>query len=144
VDFTDSEIARMIEQANNIVSEVKEPPWYVGWISCGHLLSMIADISAVFKINLEADALHEVVNVANGNGMAKYRFAVRLMRPKLLIFNGVVFPEAAKKRTNALGYAYIELCKVVKRGTFDTKEIAIGKGIRLLKSEFKRYLRSYE
>jgi hypothetical protein len=117
----------------------------MGWRSYQHQLSMIADITAVFRLGVEADALYTLASAVNGIGMTKYRVAVRLLmllKPgQMAVFNGVLFLEVAKLRIRALGTAYIELCKSVKLGTLKASEMTSDKGIRILKDEFKRQLR---
>jgi len=141
----DSTLAIMIEQANAIASAVDEPIGYPGWWSHHHLFSMIAEISAVFSIDVEEDALMTLIGATDNIGTTKYRAATRLLRllapGQMAVFTGVMFPEAAKLRARALGTAYIEVCKDMKMGTLDADEIASDKGIRLLKVYFQRQLK---
>ena len=144
--ITETEFASMVAQANTIISSVKEPVGVIGWWSQQHRLSMLADISAIFRINAGPDALNAVIGAVNHIGMAKYRFAIRLLKllhpVQMAVINGVVFEGAAKQRTGALGLSYIEVCKAVKLGMLDPGDIASDKGLRILKSEFKRQLKT--
>ncbi|MCL2033805.1 MAG: hypothetical protein FWG94_03630 [Oscillospiraceae bacterium] len=105
--ITDIELAGMVAQTNTVISAVKEPTGIIGWWSQQHRLSMLADISAVFKIAAEPDAPNAVIGAVNHIGMAKYRFAIwllKLLHPvQMAVINGVVFEGAAKQRTRALG-----------------------------------------
>lgn len=145
MDTHDTLLAGMVEQANTIVIDIKEPVGYPGWWSQQHLFSMIAAISDIFNINVENDVLYKIINATNDIGMTKHRLKIRLamlLNPaQVALFNGVMFPEVAKSRTRALGFAYIELCKAVKLGPLDADEITSDKGIRLFRAEFKRQLR---
>lgn len=142
---TETELNNMIAQANAVVSEVKEPIGYPGWWSQQHLFSMIAAISTIFNIDVEKDVLSKIINATNDIGMTKYRIKIRLARllnpAQVALFNGVMFPEAAKQRTKTLGFAYIKLCKSIKLGELDVSEIASDKGLRIIQTEFKRQLR---
>ena len=144
--ITDTELAGMVAQTNTVISAVKEPAGVIGWWSQQHRLSMLADISAVFKIDAEPDSLNAVIGAVNHIGMAKYRIAIRflkLLHPiQMALINGVVFEGTAKQRTRALGLSYIEVCRAVKLGALDPGEVASDKGLRILKNEFKRQLRT--
>ena len=132
----DTELVGMVKAANDIVENIKPSVGYPGWWSQLHLFSMIAAISTAFMIKADTDLLHAIIHAANDIGTAKYKAVMKLLwfvKPgQMAVFNGVLFPEAARMRAKALGSAYTELCKAVKQRRLNASEMGTDMGINIL------------
>ena len=149
------EYTQMIEKADNAVMAAVAATTATGAIPIpfadaplliAEQVSMMVAINAIFKINVEKDALKSLVMAALGVGGATIvgkTIATNLM--KLIPGAGTIMGGAASAGTAgvitlALGKAYIQVCKAIKMGELDQNDLTKQAGIERLKKEFKEQM----
>ena len=103
-------------------------------------------INAIFKIEVEKDALKSLVTAALGVGGATLlgktiaTNLIKLIPGAGTIAGGAVSAGTAGAITLALGKAYIQVCKAIKMGELNQSDLTKKAGIERLKKEFKAQL----
>jgi uncharacterized protein (DUF697 family) len=145
----------MIEKADNAVMAAVAATTATGAIPIpfadaplliAEQVSMMVAINAIFKINVEKDALKSLVMAALGVGGATIvgktiaTNLIKLIPGAGTIMGGAASAGTAGVITLALGKAYIQVCKAIKMGELDQNDLTKQAGIERLKKEFKEQM----
>ena len=149
------EYTQMIEKADNAVMAAVAATTATGAIPIpfadaplliAEQVSMMVAINAIFKINVEKDALKSLVMAALGVGGATIvgktiaTNLIKLIPGEGTIMGGAASAGTAGVITLALGKAYIQVCKAIKMGELDQNDLTKQAGIERLKKEFKEQM----
>lgn len=149
------EYTQMIEKADNAVMAAVAATTVTGAIPIpfadaplliAEQVSMMVAINAIFKINVEKDALKSLVMAALGVGGATIvgktiaTNLIKLIPGAGTIMGGAASAGTAGVITLALGKAYIQVCKAIKMGELDQNDLTKQAGIERLKKEFKEQM----
>lgn len=149
------EYTQMIEKADNAVIAAVAATTATGAIPIpfadaplliAEQVSMMVAINAIFKINVEKDALKSLVMAALGVGGATIvgktiaTNLIKLIPGAGTIMGGAASAGTAGVITLALGKAYIQVCKAIKMGELDQNDLTKQAGIERLKKEFKEQM----
>ena len=149
------EYTQMIEKADNAVLAAVAATTATGAIPIpfadaplliAEQVSMMVAINAIFKINVEKDALKSLVMAALGVGGATIvgktiaTNLIKLIPGAGTIMGGAASAGTAGVITLALGKAYIQVCKAIKMGELDQNDLTKQAGIERLKKEFKEQM----
>jgi uncharacterized protein (DUF697 family) len=149
------EYTQMIEKADNVVMAAVAATTATGAIPIpfadaplliAEQVSMMVAINAIFKINVEKDALKSLVMAALGVGGATIvgktiaTNLIKLIPGAGTIMGGAASAGTAGVITLALGKAYIQVCKAIKMGELDQNDLTKQAGIERLKKEFKEQM----
>lgn len=149
------EYTQMIEKADNAVMAAVATTTATGAIPIpfadaplliAEQVSMMVAINAIFKINVEKDALKSLVMAALGVGGATIvgktiaTNLIKLIPGAGTIMGGAASAGTAGVITLALGKAYIQVCKAIKMGELDQNDLTKQAGIERLKKEFKEQM----
>lgn len=149
------EYTQMIEKADNAVMAAVAATTATGAIPIpfadaplliAEQVSMMVAINAIFKINVEKDALKSLVMAALGVGGATIvgktiaTNLIKLIPGAGTIMGGAASAGTAGVITLALGKAYIQVCKAIKMGELDQSDLTKQAGIERLKKEFKEQM----
>ena len=149
------EYTQMIEKAENAVMAAVAATTATGAIPIpfadaplliAEQVSMMVAINAIFKINVEKDALKSLVMAALGVGGATIvgktiaTNLIKLIPGAGTIMGGAASAGTAGVITLALGKAYIQVCKAIKMGELDQNDLTKQAGIERLKKEFKEQM----
>ena len=149
------EYTQMIEKADNAVMAAVAATTATGAIPIpfadaplliAEQVSMMVAINAIFKINVEKDALKSLVMAALGVGGATIvgktiaTNLIKLIPGAGTIMGGAASAGTAGVITLALGKAYIQVCKAIKMGELDQNDLTKQAGIERLKKEFKEQM----
>ena len=149
------EYTQMIEKADNAVMAAVATTTVTGAIPIpfadaplliAEQVSMMVAINAIFKINVEKDALKSLVMAALGVGGATIvgktiaTNLIKLIPGAGTIMGGAASAGTAGVITLALGKAYIQVCKAIKMGELDQNDLTKQAGIERLKKEFKEQM----
>lgn len=149
------EYNKMLEKADNAVMTAVAATTATGAIPIpfadaplliGEQVAMMVAINAIFKIEVEKDALKSLVTAALGVGGATLlgktvaTNLIKLIPGAGTIAGGAVSAGTAGAITLALGKAYIQVCKAIRMGELNQSDLAKKAGIERLKKEFKNQL----
>lgn len=149
------EYTQMIEKADNAVMAAVAATTVTGAIPIpfadaplliAEQVSMMVAINAIFKINVEKDALKSLVMAALGVGGATIvgktiaTNLIKLIPGAGTIMGGAASAGTAGVITLALGKAYIQVCKAIEMGELDQNDLTKQAGIERLKKEFKEQM----
>jgi uncharacterized protein (DUF697 family) len=149
------EYNKMLEKADNAVMTAVAATTATGAIPIpfadaplliGEQVAMMVAINAIFKIEVEKDALKSLVTAALGVGGATLlgktiaTNLIKLIPGAGTIAGGAVSAGTAGAITLALGKAYIQVCKAIKMGELNQSDLTKKAGIERLKKEFKTQL----
>jgi uncharacterized protein (DUF697 family) len=149
------EYNKMLEKADNAVMAAVAATTATGAIPIpfadaplliGEQVAMMVAINAIFKIEVEKDALKSLVTAALGVGGATLlgktiaTNLIKLIPGAGTIAGGAVSAGTAGAITLALGKAYIQVCKAIKMGELNQSDLTKKAGIERLKKEFKTQL----
>ena len=149
------EYTQMIEKADNAVMAAVAATTATGAIPIpfadaplliAEQVSMMVAINAIFKINVQKDALKSLVMAALGVGGATIvgktiaTNLIKLIPGAGTIMGGAASAGTAGVITLALGKAYIQVCKAIKMGELDQSDLTKQAGIERLKKEFKEQM----
>ena len=149
------EYNKMLEKADNAVMTAVAATTATGAIPIpfadaplliGEQVAMMVAINAIFKIEVEKDALKSLVTAALGVGGATLlgktiaTNLIKLIPGAGTIAGGAVSAGTAGAITLALGKAYIQVCKAIKMGELNQSDLTKKAGIERLKKEFKAQL----
>ena len=149
------EYTQMIEKADNAVMAAVAATTATGAIPIpfadaplliAEQVSMMVAINAIFKINVEKDALKSLVMAALGVGGATIvgktiaTNLIKLIPGAGTIMGGAASAGTAGVITLALGKAYIQVCKAIKMGELDQNDLTKQAGIERLKKEFREQM----
>lgn len=149
------EYNKMLEKADNAVMTAVAATAATGAIPIpfadaplliGEQVAMMVAINAIFKIEVEKDALKSLVTAALGVGGATLlgktvaTNLIKLIPGAGTIAGGAVSAGTAGAITLALGKAYIQVCKAIKMGELNQNDLTKKAGIERLKKEFKTQL----
>ena len=149
------EYTQMIKKADNAVMAAVAATTATGAIPIpfadaplliAEQVSMMVAINAIFKINVEKDALKSLVMAALGVGGATIvgktiaTNLIKLIPGAGTIMGGAASAGTAGVITLALGKAYIQVCKAIKMGELDQNDLTKQAGIERLKKEFKEQM----
>lgn len=149
------EYNKMLEKADNAVMTAVAATTATGAIPIpfadaplliGEQVAMMVAINAIFKIEVEKDALKSLVTATLGVGGATLlgktiaTNLIKLIPGAGTIAGGAVSAGTAGAITLALGKAYIQVCKAIRMGELNQSDLAKKAGIERLKKEFKNQL----
>lgn len=149
------EYNKMLEKADNAVMTAVAATTATGAIPIpfadaplliGEQVAMMVAINAIFKIEVEKDALKSLVTAALGVGGATLlgktiaTNLIKLIPGAGTVAGGAVSAGTAGAITLALGKAYIQVCKAIKMGELNQSDLTKKAGIERLKKEFKAQL----
>lgn len=149
------EYNKMLEKADNAVMAAVAATTATGAIPIpfadaplliGEQVAMMVAINAIFKIEVEKDALKSLVTAALGVGGATLlgktiaTNLIKLIPGAGTVAGGAVSAGTAGAITLALGKAYIQVCKAIKMGELNQSDLTKKAGIERLKKEFKTQL----
>lgn len=149
------EYNKMLEKADNAVMTAVAATTATGAIPIpfadaplliGEQVAMMVAINAIFKIEVEKDALKSLVTAALGVGGATLlgktiaTNLIKLIPGAGTVAGGAVSAGTAGAITLALGKAYIQVCKAIKMGELNQSDLTKKAGIERLKKEFKTQL----
>lgn len=149
------EYNKMLEKADNAVMTAVAATTATGAIPIpfadaplliGEQVAMMVAINAIFKIEVEKDALKSLVTAALGVGGATLlgktiaTNLIKLIPGAGTVAGGAVSAGTAGAITLALGKAYIQVCKAIKMGELNQSDLTKKAGIERLKKEFRTQL----
>lgn len=155
-ELENTDLFLLLERAENIVAAAVGAagvtcmipiPFADAPILVAEQVAMMASICAVFKMELDEEALIALATAAIGAGGAVFlgRWAstslIKLIPGVGSVTGTAISAGTASVITFALGGAFIEVCKNVEMGKLSIYDVESQKGIELLKKEFKRRLK---
>jgi uncharacterized protein (DUF697 family) len=114
-------------------------------ILIGVQVTLVSTIAVIFKIDVKKEGLKTLVPAVlgvGGGGLLGRQIATSLLKfiPGVgTIAGGIIGGGVAGAMTYAMGSAFIELCKEVKRGNLNIEDIFSKKGETMLKKSFKTF-----
>ena len=151
------EYQEMFEKANNIVLGFTASTGVTGAVPIpfadaplliAQQVAMMAAINGVFGFDIERDALTSLATAAIGVGGATVigktvaSNLLKLVPGAGTVAGGAISAGTAGVITFALGKAYIEVCKAIKMGKLDQRDLTKKAGLDLLKKSFKEQLKN--
>lgn len=151
-----SELQKMIEKANNAVklavaasaaTGAAPLPFADAPLLVAQQITLMANISKIFEINIKKDGLKTLAAAALGTSSATLvgkTIATNLLKfiPGVgTITGGAVSAGTAGVVTLALGNAFIKVCKAIKMGELSESELTSVKGKNMLKEAFKEQIK---
>ena len=152
----DYEYMEMLEKADNVVLGFVTTTGATGAIPIpfadapliiGQQVAMMAAINAIFKIDINKDALKSLVLAALGVsgatvlGRTIVANALKFIPIKGSIVGGVISAATAGIITLALGKAYILICQQIKMGKLNQDDLSNKAGIDALKEAFREQMK---
>lgn len=146
------EYKAQVEKANNVVLTFVAATTATGAIPIpfadaplliGEQVSMMMAINKVFGFDVEKDTLKSLAAMAIGVGGATVvgktvcSNLLKLIPVAGSVAGGAVSGGTAGALTLALGKAYIEVCKAIKMGNLELKDLKSSKGKNMMKESFR-------